>query len=134
MVELREAWRVIGGRDLEAWAMAEREITQDEAEALQDDPDVVEVVYNDSPTDVADKFVEVLARISVDVEELVPPPDFPSIFYRIGRGPDDAARLRALVAAMAEDCREALEALDEYGPAEAPLGRAIAGAEAEMNP
>jgi hypothetical protein len=86
--------------------MAEREITQDEAEALQDDPDVVEVVYNDSPTDVADKFVEVLARISVDVEELVPPPDFPSIFYRIGRGPgDEVARLRAMVDELAGVCR-----------------------------
>jgi hypothetical protein len=114
--------------------MAEREITQDEAEALQDDPDVVGVADDELPTDIADEFVEVLARIGVDVEVLMPPAGYPSIFYRIGRGPDDAARLRALVAAMAEDCREALEALDEYGPAEAPLGRAIAGAEAEMNP
>lgn len=86
--------------------MAEREITQDEAEALQDDPDVVAVAHDELPTDIADEFVEVLARIGVDVEVLVPPAGFPSVFYRIGRGPgDEVTRLRAMVDELAGVCR-----------------------------
>lgn len=86
--------------------MAERAISADEAEALQDDPSVIGVAHDELPTDIADEFVEVLARIGVDVEVLVPPAGYPSVFYRIGHSSSDVARLPMLIAKMTSACRE----------------------------